>query len=146
MIRRMQDGLADDELQNIAGSLIGECRDDDVRMLIKNGGGENAPRWLIFEWDGGKDNMVTEWQGEVLNVTSYTVTTRYEPYTGIRAGSKFKIVVFDFFGIFNNWGITGKDDDNFDKGFANAQPLLSLIPGRGETPEVVYALNYTSSE
>jgi len=145
-VRQQQLGFSTEDAQKQGGAIVGMCTADEVLMLISGTTGEmKYPKlYEIFEFADGHSAAELQWEGKVMKVWGFKVVTIWESSNGIRPGTPFTIIAFEFPGLGRNIGmkVPGYDKyhSNHGKDPSEYVPVLSLMPGKGEVFELDIAL------
>jgi len=138
-------------------TVVGMCSHEEVEDLISIPGQQMGKYRLyqIFEYENPEMPAQKLFSGEVMQVWGFRVKTVWEPMNGILAGSTINIFAYSFpkdtkrGGICRNWGNSmfsvsdmKKCQYNHGKPRDEVRPLMSLVPGRGETEELVLASEF----
>jgi len=147
MVRRMQASVPKEEIGSLKATIIGMCSMPEVAMLISDMTGDNPKLYEVFEFRNINEPAQKQWSKEVMEVWGFKVRTLYEPTNGILPGSEFNIFAFSFpdttprQGICRSYGL-GDCENNVDKKEEDIKPLMSLLIGRGEVPELQIASQF----
>jgi len=164
LVRRIQSSIPIEKIEssNVI-TVTGICTMAEVAKLISNmNGDQNGKNYEIFEFRDKNEPAQLQWgdendKADVTQVWGFKVRTVREPVNGILYGTEFNIFAFSFpygtsqHGVCRNQGFGGKDrttpndlncPSNNDKDPEDYYPLMSLLPGRGEVPEVQIASKF----
>merc|ERR1719317_95729 len=143
----MQSSIPSEEIASLQATIIGMCSMQEVAMLISDMSGHDGKLYEVFEFRDPAEPAQLQWSGEVMEVWGFKVRTLYDAVNGILPGSEFDIFAFSFpdttprGGICRSYG-TGDCENNLDKKPEDYAPLMSLLIGRGEVPELRIASEY----
>lgn len=152
------------DVADLEWNLVGMCAQADLEALIFVPGKQMGKykQYQLFEYvNRTQEEMKPIFSGDVMTVFAYKLRTVYEPMNGIIPGSIVNVFAFSFptkpadatkkGGICRNWGnsMISLDSMGMEKCQYNIpgskkpiQPMMSLLPGRGETREVKFASQF----